>query len=208
MSRVSIPANANASRNAPLSGMFDANGLAPTIGTNSMPLDIPSEHVPIPARLVERALDLARAEVGLALVHTRRIAVRAVSALLATIVACAFAQLTVVLLVAWPVLADRVPTLNLLVGVGLSVLLALGGGIAAFVVWAGAQEKKAGAAHSIAPSGNASASTPPAVATSPSSPPGPSSLTDPARNVAVPRQRRFDTREEPAGATLAERVGS
>src|SRR5262245_19076245 len=86
-------------------GSYDRN--------DSMPFEIPSEPVPIPARLVERGLDLARAEVGLALVHTRRIAVRAVSALLATIVACAFAQLSIVLLVAWPVLAERVPTPNL-----------------------------------------------------------------------------------------------
>lgn len=188
-----------------------------------MPFEIPSEPVPIPARLVERALDLARAEVGLALVHTRRIAVRAVSALLATIVACAFAQLTIVLLVAWPVLADRVPTPNLLVGIGVSVLFALGGGIAAFSSWSGAQERKP--AHSI-PSASASppsvptlgAVNAPEAATSSSvglaghatrsAPPGPISATDAARNVVVSRQRRFDTREEPAGATLAERVGS
>lgn len=190
-----------------------------------MPFEIPSEPVPIPARLVERALDLARAEVGLALVHTRRIAVRAVSALLATIVACAFAQLSVVLLVAWPVLAERIPTANLLAGVGLSVLFTLGGAISAFVVWSGGQEKKA-SAHSIAPSASA-ASSPSAAPigaaaaagsaphalgkgqpTPASVPPGPISATDPARNVVVSRQRRFDTREEPAGATLAERVGS
>jgi len=189
-----------------------------------MPFEIPSEPVPIPARLVERALDLARAEVGLALVHTRRIAVRAVSALLATIVACAFAQLTIVLLVAWPVLADKVPTLNLLAGVGLSVVFALGGGISAFVVWAGARERKPAATFH---SGAVSQSVPPVAAASPlaaatslgaavssgmssgvATPPGPSSDTDPARNVVVSRQRRFDTREEPAGATLAERVGS
>jgi hypothetical protein len=191
-----------------------------------MPLEIPSEPVPIPARLVERALDLARAEVGLALVHTRRIAVRAVSALLATIVACAFAQLTVVLVVAWPVLAEHVPVPNLLAGVGVSVLLAAAGGVSAFLVWSGAQEKKP--AHSIVPAASTSPSVPPVgavtsgAATSPAAaalgkgqsttpasvPPGPISGTDPARNVVVSRQRRFDTREEPAGATLAERVGS
>ena len=154
-----------------------------------MPFEIPSEPVPIPARLVERALDLARAEAGLALMHTRRIAVRAVTALLSTVVACAFAQLAILLLVAWPVLSERVPTANLVIGVALSVLLALGGGISAFLVWAGANERK-------------SASSPASI------PPGPIAETDGARNVVVSRQRRFDTREEPAGATLAERVSS
>ena len=172
-----------------------------------MPLEIPSEPVPIPARLVERALDLARAEVGLALLHTRRIAVRAVSALLATIVACAFAQLAIVLLVAWPVLADRVPTPNMLAGVGLSVLFALGGGISAFAVWTGSRERKPATGHPSSSAGAAALGKGQPAAPA-SVPPGPLSETDPARNVVVSRQRRFDTREEPAGATLAERVGS
>src|SRR5690606_23770653 len=72
--------------------------------SNMASIDNSSDSVPIPALLVERATALARAEVGLALVHTRRIAIGAVGALLGTIVACAFAQLALVLLVAWPVL--------------------------------------------------------------------------------------------------------
>jgi hypothetical protein len=105
-----------------------------------------SGEVPIPALLVERAIALGRAEVGLALVHTRRIAIRAVSALLGTIVACAFAQLTLVLLVAWPVLVERIPWVNLLAGVLMSAALAAaGGGFAAFT-WAHvARERKSGA---------------------------------------------------------------
>lgn len=102
--------------------------------------------VPIPALLVERAIALGRAEVGLALVHTRRIAVRAVSALLGTIVACAFAQLTLVLLIAWPVLAARIPLVNLLAGVSLSAVLAIAGGSFAALTWSHvARERRAGA---------------------------------------------------------------
>src|SRR3954453_18741023 len=99
-------------------------------------------NVPIPALLVERALDLARAEAGLALVHTRRIAVRAVSALLGTIVACAFAQLTLVLLVLWPVLSRRVPLVNLLAGVLLSIVLAAAGAAFAIATWARAGRER------------------------------------------------------------------
>ena len=184
--------------------MFDALYWA-AIGTNQkMSFESPSGPVPIPARLVERALDLARAEVGLALVHTRRIAVRAVSALLGTIVACAFAQLTVVLLVAWPVIAGRVPTLNLVAGVGISIAMSLAGAVGAFVVWVGASEKKAG------PAGHPSAVAPEAERASPSvtASPRPVSDAELARNAVVSRQRRFDTREEPPVVTIGERVGS
>lgn len=102
--------------------------------------------VPIPALLVERATALARAEAGLALVHTRRIAVRAVSALLGTIVACAFVQLTLLLLVGWPVLVVRVPLINLLSGVLASGLLGAAGAAFAIVTWVGvARERRGGA---------------------------------------------------------------
>jgi hypothetical protein len=111
------------------------------------------ETVPIPALLVERAIALGRAEVSLALVHTRRIAVRAVSALLGTIVACAFAQLTLLLLVVWPVLAPRVSHVNLLFGVLASGVLCALGAAFAVAAWAGvARERHAGArAHESAP---------------------------------------------------------
>jgi hypothetical protein len=107
--------------------------------------ELPSDTVPIPALLVERAIALARAEVGLTLVHARGIAVRAVSALLGTIVACAFAQLTLLFLVAWPVLVARASHVNLLVGVLLSALLSVAGAVFAVLMWAGVgRERKAG----------------------------------------------------------------
>jgi hypothetical protein len=106
------------------------------------------DSVPIPALLVERATALARAEAGLALVHVRRIAVAAVSALLGTIVACAFAQLTIVLLVAWPVLASSVPLSSLLLAVLASVVLAAGGGAFAVTTWLGVvRQRRNGAAR-------------------------------------------------------------
>jgi hypothetical protein len=110
----------------------------------------------MPALLVERAVALGRAEVGLALVHTRRIAVRAVSALLGTIVACAFAQMTLVLLIAWPVLSARLPLVNLLAGVLMSVVLAGAGAAFAIVTWSGvARERKSSSGSVRAPESGA-----------------------------------------------------
>ena len=121
---------------------------ATTSGTPSAS-EARAAEVPIPALLVERAIALARAEAGLALVHTRRIAVRAVSALLGTIVACAFAQLTLVLLIAWPVLVARIPLVNLLAGVLMSAVLALAGGCFAALTWSHvARERRASARRS------------------------------------------------------------
>jgi hypothetical protein len=116
------------------------------------------ESVPIPALLVERATALARAEAGLALVHARRVAVAAVSALLGTIVACAFAQLTIVLLVAWPVLVARVPLPSLLFGVLASVALCAGGAALAVTTWLGvARQRRNGVAREAAANRSSSA---------------------------------------------------
>ena len=113
---------------------------------NMTSIESSPDTIPIPALLVERATALARAEAGLALVHTRRIAVRAVSALLGTIVACAFIQLTLILLVTWPVLAARVPLVNLLLGLLASGLLGIVGAAFAVVTWVGvARERRGGA---------------------------------------------------------------
>jgi hypothetical protein len=111
------------------------------------------ESVPMPALLVERATALARAEAGLALVHVRRLAVAAVSALLGTIVACAFGQLTIVLLVAWPVLVARVPLLSVLLAVVASVVLSAGAAAFAVTTWLGvARQRRNGAARDAAAS--------------------------------------------------------
>jgi hypothetical protein len=144
-------------------------------------------NVPIPALLVERALDLARAEAGLALVHTRRIAVRAVSALLGTIVACAFVQLTLVLLVVWPALSTHVPLVNLLAGVLVSIALAAGGVTFAIASWARIGRERASSGPSAAASAASGATVSAPVA------------------GASPRHG-FDAREQARTATLTERV--
>jgi hypothetical protein len=161
--------------------------------------------VPIPALLVERAIALARAEAGLALLHTRRIAVRGISALLGTVVACAFAQLTLVLLVVWPVLAARVPLLSLLFGVLASVVLAGAGATFAVWAWAGvARERRSGERLSAHAAGAVSSTD------------GSSSHADlqarhaetspETRAPAEPTRREYATREQPRTDNLAERV--
>ncbi|HTV25896.1 MAG TPA: hypothetical protein VMG12_44670 [Polyangiaceae bacterium] len=149
-----------------------------------------SDSVPIPALLIERATALARAEAGLALVHTRRIAIGAVSALLGTIVACAFAQLTLVLLVAWPVIAAHVPMVNLLFGVLASVLISAAAASLAVITWLGvARERRNGSGREVG------ASRPPA--------PRASSGDPAAAREAAGRTR---TSERPAAVGLPERV--
>jgi hypothetical protein len=146
--------------------------------------------VPMPALLIERAIALGRAEAGLALMHTRRIAVRAVSALLGTIVGCAFAQLTLLLLVAWPVLAARVPLANLIIGVAASAILAASGLAFAISSWKGVgRERKAGPvprdAASVRPAAGA-----PLIQRSPSE----------------PATAEYDKRDQHRSVHLAERV--
>jgi hypothetical protein len=164
-----------------------------------------TETVPIPALLVERAIALARAEAGLALVHTRRIAVRGISALLGTVVACAFGQLTLVLLVVWPVLAARVPLISLLFGVLASIALAGAGAAFAVWAWAGvARERRSGERLSASAAGAVSSGG------------GSSSHADlQARNAETssdtrapgePTLREYATRERPRTDDLAERV--
>jgi hypothetical protein len=171
--------------------------------------DVFPETVPIPALLAERAIALARAEVSLALVHTRRLAVRAVSAVLGTIVACAFAQLTLLLLVVWPVLAARVSHVNIVFGVLASSVVAAVGAAFAVAAWAGVgRERHAGAsAHKSSPKAARSAAlTDAAVAdaavseTSPTPPsPTPPSPTGPA-GLGIGKRERART------VNLAERV--
>ena len=96
----------------------------------------PSESAPLPAGLIESGIALIRAEIALAMTHARQVAVRAVSATLATVVACAFAQLTVVLLVLLPMLVEVVPHENAIISVVASAFLTLVFGGAAAFAWA------------------------------------------------------------------------
>jgi hypothetical protein len=163
-------------------------------------------NVPIPALLVERALDLARAEAGLALVHTRRVAVRAVSALLGTIVACAFAQLTLVLLVLWPVLSPHVPLVNLLAGVLVSLALAAGGATFAIATWARVGRERASNEARAAAVTDTTRSSAARSASGPSRSSGATASAPVAGAGPDGAKRGIDTREQPRTATLTERV--
>jgi hypothetical protein len=90
-----------------------------------------------PARLIESALELARAESTLVLVQVRDVAVRAVGALLATIVGAAFAQVAIVLAVISPLLRETMSLLNVIVAVAVPALFALASGSVALRAWRG-----------------------------------------------------------------------
>ena len=91
--------------------------------------------MPLPARLIDSALALARAELALVLVHTRELAVRAVTALLTTIVAVAFSQTALLLLLLSPFLAQIIAIEALVLAIVLSVAVAFAAGIGALLSW-------------------------------------------------------------------------
>jgi hypothetical protein len=92
--------------------------------------------------LIESALDVARAEAALALTHVRDVAVRAIAALLATIVGAAFAQVAIVLAVLSPLLRQEMSSLSVVIAIGLPGLVALACGWAAFAAWRGIPREK------------------------------------------------------------------
>jgi hypothetical protein len=94
-----------------------------------------TETTPLPARLVDSALALARAELALVLVHTRELAIRAVTALLATIIAAAFSQTALLLVLLSPFLAQVIAIEALVVAIVLSLGVAFAAGIGALVSW-------------------------------------------------------------------------
>jgi len=79
----------------------------------------------VPARVIESALDLARAEATLALLHVRDVAVRSIALLVATIVAVAFAQVALVLAVLIPVLRSLMAPSSVLLAVGAPAAISL-----------------------------------------------------------------------------------
>jgi hypothetical protein len=92
-------------------------------------------------RLLESGLELLRAEVALAAVQARQLAGRSASALIVTVVAASFAQLTLVLLVLTPVLVNIVPTGNVLVSIAVGAALTLASGLVAVNAWRSVQRK-------------------------------------------------------------------
>lgn len=91
----------------------------------------------VPARVIESALDVARAEVALLMVHVRAVAIQAVAALLVTILGAAFAQITIVLLVLAPLLSEYLSSTRLAFAIGLPGLLTLLCAWAARAAWRG-----------------------------------------------------------------------
>jgi hypothetical protein len=91
----------------------------------------------VPARVIESALDVGRAEIALLMVHVRAVAIRGIAALLATILGAAFAQVALVFLVVAPVLSQHLSTLRIALAVGIPTLLALVCGWAARAAWLG-----------------------------------------------------------------------
>lgn len=102
-----------------LPGIFDARWLASMGAVQNL-----SETPPVPARLIESAMGLARAEISLVLVRAPELAVRGVTARLATIVAAAFAQTLPLLFTLSPFLAKVAPSEDLVIGAVLSLAVA------------------------------------------------------------------------------------
>jgi hypothetical protein len=93
--------------------------------------------VPVAVRLIESGLQLMRAEAALAALQARHLAVRSVAALIATVVAASFVQLTLLLLVLTPLLLGFVPVRNLVLSIGASAVLGLGTAFGSLIAWRG-----------------------------------------------------------------------
>jgi hypothetical protein len=99
-----------------------------------------TDTLPLPARLIDSAIALARAERALVVVRMRELAVRAVTALLArvplaTIITTAFAQAAVLLLVLSPFLEQGIAIEALAVAIVLSLGVAFAAAIGALLTW-------------------------------------------------------------------------
>lgn len=149
-----------------------------------------TEAMPLPARLIDSAMALARAEVALVLIRTRELAVRAVTALLATILAAAFAQTALLLLVLSPFLARAIAVESLVVAIVLSLGIASAAAIGAFLSWRNVH-RSVGAPYR---------DVPPTVGARVTSMSGVSEAARPARPVELHRDRSTTP------VTLAERM--
>lgn len=105
---------------------------------NQAPAAEPAHDPALAARhVVETAVDLARAEAKLVLVHTRHVFVRAMGAILALMVATSAAQVTLLLVAFSPVLFASGSSNSMLVALLPSVGLTGLGACLAFVAWRG-----------------------------------------------------------------------
>jgi hypothetical protein len=90
-----------------------------------------------PARLIESGMELVRAEVAVALARARQAILRALTALLATIVAAALLQVALVVVILSPLLVRTLPSESVWMAVALPALLALASLVAAALAWSG-----------------------------------------------------------------------
>src|SRR6186713_3683322 len=98
----------------------------------------PSEdHRAVTARLIETTVELVRAEVALVAERARQVAIRSMTALLATILAAALLQVALVVGVLTPLLLHSVPAPTLVLAIALPAGLAFGSLILAFFSWRG-----------------------------------------------------------------------
>jgi hypothetical protein len=105
---------------------------------NQVPAAGPVPEPALAARhVVESAVDLARAEASLVLVHAHHVFVRAVGALLACMLAISAAQVTLVLIALSPVLFASSSTTSLLAALIPAVGLTGLGACLALVAWRG-----------------------------------------------------------------------
>lgn len=87
------------------------------------------------ANVVESAIELARAEARLVLTHARNVAIRAVTALLAVLIASSFAQVVLILLALSPLLVATSSLALVLAAFVPSVACTLIGAYVAFRAW-------------------------------------------------------------------------
>jgi hypothetical protein len=99
--------------------------------------DPAEEHRAVTARLIETTVELVRAEVALVAERARQVAIRSMTALLATILAAALLQVALVVGVLSPLLLHSVPAPTLGLAIALPAGLALASLILAFLSWRG-----------------------------------------------------------------------
>ena len=99
--------------------------------------DPSEEHRAVTARLIETTVELVRAEVALVAERARQVAIRSMTALLATIVAAALLQVALVVGVLSPLLLRSVPGPTLGLAIALPAGLALASLMVAFFSWRG-----------------------------------------------------------------------
>lgn len=99
--------------------------------------DPSEEHRAVTARLIETTMELVRAEVALVAERGRQVAIRSMTALLATILAAALLQVALVVGVLSPLLLRSVPGATLGLAIAIPAGLALASLILAFISWRG-----------------------------------------------------------------------